>query len=359
MTDQLRAVAAALGNDDEVPAVTAREFLSWFGAQRRGYMVVWRIRNALQNNGLITVPDFESAYIDSKISFALYDYKKNEIKRSKKSPPESVSAQAELSGEADARQDPTYRVSKLAAANQGVTSVKPDATLEQVVTLMMERDFSQVPVMTTEREVKGVITWGAIGTRLALTERQKFARDFMEKAYEVRHSDSMFDVIQTIVDRDHVLVRAEDGRVSGIITASDLSVQFRLLSEPFLLLSEIENLLRLMIDGRFDNAELKGSVDEGAGEREISSVADLTFGEYIRLLENPDRWTKFNVAIDRAAFCKGLDDVRRIRNDVMHFDPDGVPPSDLERLRDYTRFLRRLHLLVGRGSGEGGATGKS
>jgi CBS domain-containing protein len=355
MTDRLKGVAAALGSDDEVPAITTREFLSWFGAQRRGYMVVWGIRNALQTAGLITVPDFESAYIDSKISFALYDYKKNEIKRSKKGRIEiPIAAETNSPGDDGSRRDPTYRISKLGAANQGVVSVKPDSTLEQVVTLMMERDFSQIPVMTTEREVKGVITWGTIGTRLALTPRQKCARDFMEKAYEVRHSDSMFDVIQTIVDRDHVLVRAEDGKVAGIITASDLSVQFRLLSEPFLLLSEIENLLRLMIDGRFEVGELKECADEGDSVREIAGVADLNFGEYIRLLENQDRWAKFAVAIDRAAFCKGLDDVRRIRNDVMHFDPDGVAPSDLERLRDYTNFLRRLHLLVGSGGGASG-----
>jgi hypothetical protein len=124
-------------------------------------------------------------------------------------------------------------------------------------------------------------------------------------------------------------------------------VQFRQLSEPFLLLSEIENLLRLLIEGRFAVDELKSCVDEGDLDRTVSGVADLTFGEYIRLLEKPERWTKFGVAVDRATFCKALDDVRRIRNDVMHFDPDGVPPSDLERLRDYTRFLNRLRRLVG------------
>jgi hypothetical protein len=67
-----------------------------------------------------------------------------------------------------------------------------------------------------------------------------------------------------------------------------------------------------------------------------------TFGEYIRLLENPDRWATLKLSIDRATFCKSLDGARTIRDDVMHFDPDGVRPSDLDRLRDFTRFLQRL-----------------
>ncbi|KQY88073.1 MULTISPECIES: HPP family protein [unclassified Brevundimonas] len=346
--DKLNQIAKTLKGKGEAPVVSTRQFLWWFGAQRRGYVVVWKIRKALKDAGLVTVPDFESAYIDALISFELHDYNKKKpidaaaTELPPAEPSGAVSAENEL-----VRQDPTYRVSKLAAANQGVISVKPDSTIEQVVTVMLERDFSQIPVMTSEREVKGIISWGSIGAKIALSTKAPFARDYMEKAYEVRHSDSMFDVIQTIVARDCVLVRSEENRISGIITASDLSVQFRQLSEPFLLLSEIENLLRIMIDRRFDVEELRGCVDEEDAERQVIGVADLTFGEYIRLLENPERWAKFGIAIDRTIFCKGLDDVRRIRNDVMHFDPDGVPPSDLERLRDYTRFLSRLQLLVG------------
>jgi hypothetical protein len=34
--------------------------------------------------------------------------------------------------------------------------------------------------------------------------------------------------------------------------------------------------------------------------------------------------------------------VRIIRNDVMHFDTDGIPLEDLEKLREFARFLRLL-----------------
>jgi hypothetical protein len=37
-----------------------------------------------------------------------------------------------------------------------------------------------------------------------------------------------------------------------------------------------------------------------------------------------------------------LDKVREIRNDVMHFDPDGIPESDLVILQRFAALQQRL-----------------
>lgn len=71
----------------------------------------------------------------------------------------------------------------------------------------------------------------------------------------------------------------------------------------------------------------------------------MTFGEYIRLLENPNCWSKLQLSIDRTTFCNQLNRVRNIRNGVMHFDPDGIPPDELEVLRKFTDFLQRLQSI--------------
>lgn len=47
--------------------VRVKELLSWFDAQRRGVLVVREIRTALRKAKLVTVPDFEVAYIDQRI----------------------------------------------------------------------------------------------------------------------------------------------------------------------------------------------------------------------------------------------------------------------------------------------------
>jgi hypothetical protein len=152
------------------------------------------------------------------------------------------------------------------------------------------------------------------------------------------------------VQSQYVLVR-DQGRITGIVTASDLSLQFQQLAEPFLLLREIENRIRLIIGDAFSPAELSGIPDPEDSGRAVSSIYDLTFGQYIRLLQNPDNWMKTNLSIDRAAFCDQLDSIRKIRNDVMHFNPDPMKAEDLQLLRDFLNFLQLLQNIGSSGWG--------
>lgn len=71
--------------------------------------------------------------------------------------------------------------------------------------------------------------------------------------------DSLFAVIPAIIEYGYVLIRAIEKSISGIVTASDLSLQFRQLAEPFLLLGEIEQHIRRLIEGKFTKAELEGA----------------------------------------------------------------------------------------------------
>ncbi len=164
----------------------------------------------------------------------------------------------------------------------------------------------------------------------------------MDPHHEINADASLFQAIPLIVQYQYVLIRGSDNKIAGIVTASDLSLQFQQLAEPFLLLSEIESDIRRILDGKFDAKELSAVSDSTNTQRALNSVADLTFGDYVRLLESPDGWKKVNLPLDRKTFVDQLDTVREIRNDVMHFDPDGVTPGDLERLRDFARFLQRL-----------------
>jgi CBS domain-containing protein len=346
--DLLGSIAERLAADGEVPGVSVREFLGWFGAQRRGYWIVQNIRQGLDAAGLRTEPDFESAFIDAELKFEL-------ATQAAPTAPADVSPEvAETLSVEEHREirvvaapfgDPTNRVSKLGAANRVPVSIKPDASLAEVVTVLMANDFSQVPVMTNERDVKGIISWRSIGSRIALGQSVTAARQAMDPQAEISLDASLFSAIPLIVEHQYVLVRGPDQRIVGIVTTSDLSLQFQQLAEPFLLLGEIENHIRRIIGDKFSHDELIQARDPSDDSRAITSVADLTFGEYGRLLEAPNRWDRLNLQLDRVAFRKLLDRVRDIRNDVMHFDPDGVPDADLDALRDFSRFLRTLQTI--------------
>lgn len=347
--ERLATIAKDLRRGESSPRVTVRELLSWFDAQRRGFWIVERVRAALAEEGLVTEPDFESAYIDSHVEVLLAKYAQSEHP-----PEEGDMVQPTAVPDATATEvhkfsesDPTYRISKLEAANKSVVSVAPTAALQEALTLMLSNGYSQIPVMPNERDVKGMVTWSSIAQRLALCGRAPSGavQDFMDPHQEIRAEESIFMAIAIVSQHDYVLVRAKDRRITGVVTASDLNSQFQLLAEPFLLLAEIENSVRRVIETKFEKEELQAAKNPADTERQVHSVADLTFGEYIRLLSDAERWTKLAWAFDRSTFIAKLDRIRAIRNDVMHFDPDGVPKDDLDALRDFARFLQRAHSL--------------
>jgi len=82
----------------------------------------------------------------------------------------------------------------------------------------------------------------------------------------------------------------------------------------------------------------------GDGTRDVGSAEDLTIGEYVRLLENPDNWGKTKWHVERGVFTDALDRVRALRNDVMHFSPDPLDEDQLDELRRFIRWLRFLDL---------------
>lgn len=328
---------------------TVRTLLSWFGAQKRGSWIRRHVRATLKKLDIATVPDFDSVHIDGLVRFVSLSGVEQPADAPSDTPLTEAAPEAVVEDElvsSGTISDPTYRISRFASADRALVTVRHDTPLNEVTTLMLLHDYSQLPVMTSEREVKGVVSWASIGQRLVLGTSCTTARDCMEQHREVQANVSIFAAIDAIEQHQYVLVRGTDNRITGIVTTSDLSRQFQQLAEPFLLIGEIENQIRTMIEGKFKKKELAAIRDPTDADRGVETVADLTFGEYKRLLEYPEHWRKVNQVIDRKSFIDRLDQVREIRNEVMHFDPDGLPDKELDMLRDFVRFLRRIKELT-------------
>ncbi len=348
--DKLKEVKTKLDRGENIDPISVRKFLSWFwNSQRRGWYVVKTIREALADQQLETFPDFNSAYIDSLIEFRKLPVPSK--KEAAKKIEESAEHQPENIAEKNSDEllnldEPTYRISRLEAANKDLIFVTPDSELSETITLMMTYDFSQLPVMQNpKRNLKGVISWRSIGQKLAVGKNSTKVRDLMEPNYQlIPFETSLFKALPIIVEHDYVLVGNKLNEICGIVTASDLSLQFKQLTEPFLLVAEIENHIRQMLI-KLSKDELETGKDERDTERKIESVADLTFGEYLRLCQNPDTWKKLGMTIDRKTFCEQLDKIRDIRNTIMHFDPDGLEQESTETLRNFVRLLQTLRNL--------------
>lgn len=309
------------GLEPTVPRLTTREFISWFGYARRGQWAVETVREKLESLGLYTVPDFQHAYIDGHIDIR-------------------------DSFESDPPADRTLRVDTLNAAHNRPTSVTPNDKLKTAETHMMCNDFSQLPVMEGTKTVKGIVTWESIGSRKALGQAGSEVRHYMDAAEIIEGQRPLFEAVDVIARVGYVLVKGPGNDITGIVTASDLNDLFLQLAEPFLLVGEIESHVRRMMHGKFNSDELAKAVPTPA-QTTAHSIVDLTFGDYCRLFQHPDLWSKLNLPLDQAVFVKRLDEIRIIRNSVMHFSPDGLDPKDVQKLRDATGlFLRVAHSNV-------------
>ncbi|MGH7087151.1 MAG: CBS domain-containing protein, partial [Acetobacteraceae bacterium] len=198
------------------------------------------------------------------------------------------------------------------------------------------------PVMHGEREVKGVVSWKTIGSRKARGRKCDCVGDCCEDARIVNANGTLFDAIPIIVEYGYVLVREHDRKITGVVTASDLSLQFQALAEPFLLLREIELHLRGLLKGKLASVDF-GFIEPGPEKKQKrENIADLTFGEYVLLLQQPTTWEKLDLRVDKAVLTKLMEDVRTIRNDVMHFDPDPMTSDELGTLKRAVRLMQEV-----------------
>lgn len=349
---ELRQVADQVA-EGQRPVVTVRVLLSWFyGSKRRGRWIVSLIRRACDKLDLKTEPDFDATYIDDQVTFV------PNLKRVVATATAPFEVRSSVSADAvlvraepvpitpeKTPVDPTHRIGRLDIANRPPISVSPDATILEATTIMLMNDFSQLPVMTSDREVKGLFSWKSLGSLWSQEQDCTRVGDAMDRHSEIDVDASLFTAIDLLRQHDCVLVRDRQKKISGIITSYDVSVTFGELSEPFLILDEIENHIRGLIEPNFTKDELTQTRDPNDPDRQVEDVNDLTLGECVRILERPGSWEKLKLQIDRSMFVKGLDEIRRIRNDVMHFDPEGTDENDLKKLRDFVGFLQRLQRL--------------
>ena len=142
------------------------------GSFSPGFNVTAELRAKLSEAGLKTEPDFEFAYIDGEISFVVG-----------------------VAGLDTPERDPSYRIGQLEAANKKPESIAIDASLEEAISEMLKKNYSQLPVMANARDVKGVVSWKSIGVRLALKVACSSVRDYMETPQVVSVEDSFFWVL--------------------------------------------------------------------------------------------------------------------------------------------------------------------
>lgn len=317
----------------KVKEIPTRQITEFYGVSRRGWRVVDRVNSWLAKYELIMEPAFENANFYGFVKI---------------SPKPTIDVKSELKKPKYADVIPRLgiiRSSDLSNSEQTgleLITVSKECTLDEAISLMILNNYSQLPILISKREVYGIISWKTIGKALSLGKKCLKVADCYEQVEVLNFDEPLFKAVKIIMEKEVVLVRNFKKEISGIVTSTDIGEQFLILSEPFLLIEQIENFIRILLNGKLTNDDINNVLDLEKYEKEIKHISDLTFGHYVRIFENVDLFNKIEIKVNRVMLQKMLVNVNKIRNEVMHFNPEAMEENDLLILRQTQNFLQQI-----------------
>ncbi len=318
-------------DEHEPEHISVRELLSLWGATDRGDQVS-RIEADLANHGLITSPSFRAVTLDTMISLTTPP---GEAEENTPMGPSDIELPVVEDDEGGDDLNVRLMVGNLSSLD-GVEWVGPNSTLEEAITKMELNEYSQLAVLSGPRNLRGAVTWRSI-TRARHRRADAGLADAIDPHVEVVAYDrDLFDVLPILEQREFVFVTDENRAIRGIITEADVSRRFGVMATPFFQLGELDQTLRWILSHTFDIR----TVQPLCG-RPITGFNQLTFGDYRHVLENKAIWSQLGWPLDRSAFIERLEEIRIIRNQVMHFHPDPVSADDVDKLRMFNGLLHR------------------
>ncbi|MFH7014860.1 CBS domain-containing protein [Flavobacterium sp. FlaQc-47] len=331
--NKLEALFLEIKKDKKSKRIPTAAITQLYGVSRRGPRVIYTVNLWLEKYELIMEPGYASAnaYHHVEIKLKPTIGINSEVKKPKYS--EAI---------------PRVSIIKSSDLNDSETgefklvTVRKEMPIVEVVSLMLYHNFSQIPILSSKKDVYGLVSWKSIGRALALGKTCKTVADCFEPIETINYDEPLFKAIKIVLEKEVILVRDIKNEISGIVTATDIGQQFLILSEPFLLIEQIENSIRIILNDKLTYEDINKVLDLTKIEKEIKHLSDLTFGHYVRIFENENLFKKIDLKIDRVLLRKMLTDVNKIRNEVMHFSPEEMNENDLGELRRIQRFIQQI-----------------
>lgn len=321
--------------------ITPRELFNAFGCERRTKNNCAYVDAYLENNKLETSPFYNDVYIDFKISLK---------------PKETATTKSES--------DPIKKLHLLRSATSKPETVSPDTDLVTAITKMLSHGVCSLPVVTTPKTIKGYISWESIAYVYYQGKTPSNVSECMRTDFVVLSSETpILDAIKSIDKNGFILVKDTQETLCGSGTILDIWEELGKVTEPFMIIEEIEKNIRHLLSKSFLPEEIKNIIERTKEQNKVSEVQaqnnckddsstvncdildDLTFGDYIRIIADETNWEKINITANRQEVVLTLEKVRSIRNSIMHFDPDGSNPEDYKILKQASRFIARLREL--------------
>lgn len=305
--------------------VSPRTLLSYLGYVRRGKWVCQEVDRILAEFSLETTPYWADVWIDQEV----------ELKPTERPTPSS-NARTKVT-------DAIKQIKILDGANREPDYVKPEDPVEKATTLMLHKGYSQLPVSSKtlfQSSIVGYISWQTIALKQIHGGGGGIVQDYINRDVCILPSETpILEAMESVHKYGFILVSDQSKKICGMITAVDMSSTYKSLTEKFLLIEQIERQVRLLLDNQYTLAEINALIRTEDSQLEVRSIDDLTFGQYVKIIESPDNWKKLNLSFDKDILHTLLDDVRGIRNDIMHFDPSDIDSDQQDKLSEICKFL--------------------
>jgi CBS domain-containing protein len=321
--------------------VTVRELIGIWGARGRDFGVNEQVIADLSNRGMTTVPDFRAVTLEDAISIILTTQEiREEVLVAYADTATAVGSSALLTlpvSDEEASWDHGLTIGNLPSASKKVCSVTPDATFDEAITLMLIEDYSQLAVMSGPRDLKGAVSWKSIAKARNANPDARLSSAII-KAEPVPYTSDLIDMLPVIENREFVFVVGADRSVTGIVTLADVVEVYGQMASPFFLIGRIDQSLRRIIESALPLKTVISLCDPD-GQRDLSGFDQLTMGDYQRVLENPDCWVELGWKLHRKVFGSRLNEIARVRNNLMHFNNDPLPDDVVSMMQHFLDLL--------------------
>lgn len=236
--------------------------------------------------------------------------------------------------------------------------VRKEEKVSRALSLMIEHDFSQLPVVDVEDRPEGLVTHEGIlrgirNFKLGLDELR--VRDVMGSVDIYGVEDNLFDMLDRLKLTNAVLIVDPGYFLAGIVTSYDATEYFRSRAENLMRVEDIELMIKEFIRSVFTN--YREETNEARLNETVAKVVfqdknllarpktfnDLTLGEYLNLLGYKEVWQLLEpiFGISKKALLDLLHSVRETRNALAHFRND-ITSEQEEQLKFCVDWLARV-----------------
>ncbi|MEV6246355.1 CBS domain-containing protein [Streptomyces sp. NPDC051742] len=327
--------------------IPLRELLDLFDVRVRRPWNVHDIAQALTDAGLATLPDFANCAPGERVQIVAF------ATAAQVTPEPDDADDAERDPLPSAALPQRLRIGDLPSARGGVRCVSITSELSQATYLMRQRGYAQIPVTTGMTTLHGVITWRSLALMYEVGKESSLENAMQQESLPVADArQEFFACLPMLSEHGYLLVRGEDGSLSGIVTQAHVVHRFESAARPFFLLGEIESLLRRWLGAKLNEEAIRAVQTNKKAEHRSGRVEDLTFGDYVYLLDGEQKkqamaqqadlnWAALQCeSLDRGQFVRHLQRVKDVRNRIAHFDAEPLPLASMRELTAFTTLLR-------------------